>query len=67
MFSQFFVNISTTLKYFSTKVYMYSESVSNSSYVYDVIETSKEELAGLKMMLTFLSRATCPSSFAFFG
>ena len=67
MFSQFFVNISTTLKYFSTKVYMYSESVSNSSYVYDVIETSKEELAGLKMMLTFLSRATCPSSFTFSG
>ena len=67
MFSQFFVNISTTLKYFSTKVYMYSESVSNSSYVYDVIETSKEVLAGLKIMLTFLSRSACPSSFTFFG
>ena len=46
---------------------MYSESVLNSSYVDDVIETSKEVLAGLKMMLTFLSRATCPSSFTFFG
>ena len=45
---------------------MYSESVLNSSYVDDVIETSKEVLAGLKMMLTFLSRATCPSSFTFF-
>ena len=28
---------------------MYSESVLNSSYVYDVIETSKEVLAGLKI------------------
>ena len=45
---------------------MYSESVLN-SYVDDIIEISKEVLAGLKMMLTFLSRATCPSSFAFFG
>ena len=45
---------------------MYSESVLNSSYVDDVIETSKEVLAGLKMMLTFLSPATCPSSFTFF-
>ena len=45
---------------------MHSESVLNSSYVDDVIETSKEVLAGLKMMLTFLSRATCPSSFTFF-
>ena len=34
---------------------MYSESVLNSSHVYDVIETSKEVLAGLKMMLTFFS------------
>ena len=46
---------------------MYSESVSKSSYVYDVIERSKEVLAGLKKMLTFLSQATCPSSFTFFG
>ena len=45
---------------------MYSESVLNSSYVYDVIETSKEVLAGLNMMLTFLSRATSPPSFTFF-
>ena len=29
---------------------MYSESELNSSYVDDVIETSKEVLAGLKMM-----------------
>ena len=35
----------------------------NSFYVYDVIETSKEILAGLKMMLTFLSRTTSPPSF----
>ena len=27
---------------------MYSESILNSSYVYDVIETTKEVLAGLK-------------------
>ena len=46
--------------------YMYSESVLNSSYVYDEIETSKEVLAGLKMMLTFLSRATSPPSFTYF-
>ena len=39
---------------------MYSESVLKSSYVYDVIDTSKEVLAGLKMVLTFLSRATTP-------
>ena len=40
--------------------YMYPELVLNSSYVYDEIETSKEVLAGLKMMLTFVSRATSP-------
>ena len=34
---------------------MHSKSVLNSSYVYDEIETSKEVLAGLKMLLTFLS------------
>ena len=39
---------------------MYPELVLNSSYVYDEIETSKEVLAGLKMMLTFVSRATSP-------
>ena len=39
---------------------MYSELVSNSSYVHDVIETSNEVLAGLKMMFTFLSRPTYP-------
>ena len=54
MFSQFFVNISTTLKC------MCSESVSNSSYGYNVIETSKEVLVGLKMMLNLLSRANVP-------
>ena len=36
---------------------MYSESVLNSSYVYDEIKTSKEVLAGLKMMLTSLPQA----------
>ena len=46
---------------------MYSESVLNCSYADDVIETSKEVLAELKTMLTFLSRAICPSSFTFFG
>ena len=46
---------------------MYSESLLDSTYVDDVIETSKEVLSGLKMMLTFLSRATCPSSYTFFG
>ena len=46
---------------------MYSESVLNSSYVYDVIETSKEVLTGLKMTFIFLSRATSPLSFTFFG
>ena len=39
---------------------MHAEIVLNSSYVYDEIETSKEVLASLKMMLTFLSRATNP-------
>ena len=39
---------------------MYSELVSNSSYVHDVIETSNEILAGLKMTFTFLSRPTYP-------
>ena len=34
---------------------MHAEIVLNSSYVYDEIETSKEVLASLKMMLTFLS------------
>ena len=43
---------------------MYSESVSNASYVYDEIETSKVVLAGLKMM-TFLSLALCLRSFTF--
>ena len=46
---------------------MYSESVVNSSYVYHVIEISKEVLTALKMMLTFLSRATSPASFILFG
>ena len=46
---------------------MYSESVLGSSYVYDAIETKKEVLAGFKMMLTFLSRATSPPRFYFFG
>ena len=41
---------------------MYSESVLNSSYVYDEIGTSEEVLAGFKMMLTFLSRATSSPS-----
>ena len=41
--------------------YMYSESA-----LY-TIETGKEVLAGSKMMLTFLSRATSPLSFTFFG
>ena len=41
--------------------YMYSESV-----LY-TIETGKEVLAGSKMMLTFLSGATSPLSFTFFG
>ena len=61
---QFFVNISITLRYFPTEVYV-SESVLNSSYVYSVIETSKEVLA-VDLMLTFLSRATSPPSFTFF-
>lgn len=47
--------------------YLYSESVLNFSYVYDVIETTKEVLAGLKFMLTFLSRATNTPSFTFFS
>ena len=47
--------------------YMYSESVLNSSYVYDEIETSEEVLAGFQMMLTFLSRATSSPSLTFFG
>ena len=51
---------------FSNKKYMYSESVLNSSYVYVEVETSKEILAGLKEMLTFLSRAVCPSRFIYF-
>ena len=37
-----------------------SELLSNSSYVHDVIETSNEVLAGLKMMFTFLSRPKYP-------
>ena len=45
---------------------MYSESVLNSSHVYDVIEISKEVLEGLKMMLTFFSPVTSPASFTFF-
>ena len=46
---------------------MFSESVLNSSYVYDEIETSEEVLAGFKMMLPFLSRATSSPSLPFFG
>ena len=46
---------------------MYSESVLNSSYVYDEIETSKVVLVGLKMMLTFLSLALCLLNFTFLG
>ena len=38
---------------------MYSESVLNSSYLHNEIETRKV-LACLKMMLTFLSQATRP-------
>ena len=45
---------------------MYSESVLNSSYVYNIIKTSKEVLAGLKIKLTFLPRATSLPSFIFF-
>ena len=52
------------MRYFPTEVYV-SESVLNSSYVYSVIETSKEVLA-VDLMLTFLSRATSPPSFTFF-
>ena len=44
---------------------MFSESVLNSSYVYDEIETSEEVLAGFKMMLPFLSRATSSPSLTF--
>ena len=44
---------------------MYSESVLNCPYVYDVIETSKKVLAGSQMILTFLSRATSSPSFTF--
>ena len=51
---------------FSNKKYMYSESVLNSSYVYVEVETSKEILAGLKEMLTFLSRAVRPPRFVYF-
>ena len=43
---------------------MYSEPVLNSSCIYNKIETSninkQEILAGLEMMLTFLSRAKSP-------
>ena len=46
---------------------MHSEPVLNSSYVYNVIETSKEVLAGLKMRLNFLCPAASPLSFTFFG
>ena len=46
---------------------MHAEIVLNSSYIYDEIETSKEVLAGLKMMLTFLSRAKNPPVLLFFG
>ena len=35
------------------------------SYVYNENETTKEILAGLKMMLTFLSRAPRPLSLTF--
>ena len=35
-------------------------------FVSDVTETSKEVLAGLKMLLTFLSPAASPSQFYFF-
>ena len=58
---QFFVNISVTLRYF-----LYSQSVLNSYYVYDESETSKELLASLEMMLTFLSRARSTPGFTFF-
>ena len=59
----------TNVQYFPTKVqkYMHSESALNSCYVYDEIETSKEVLAGLKMMLIFLPRATSSPGFTFFG
>ena len=39
----------------------------NSFYVYNEIETSRDVLAGFKMMLTFLSRATISPGFTFFG
>ena len=58
---QFFINISMTLRYF-----LYSESVLNSYYVYNESEKSKELLASLKMMLTFLSRARSTPGFTFF-
>ena len=61
---QFFVILQSLWGIFQQK-YMYSESILNSSYVYDVIETSKEVLAGLLMMLTFLSRAASPPSLTF--
>ena len=50
----------------SQQKYVHSESQFNSSFVYDENETSKEVLAGLKMMLIFSSQAISPSQFYFF-
>ena len=44
---------------------MYSELVLSSSYVYDVTETSKEVLAGLKLMLTFYLKQQVPQFYFF--
>ena len=70
------VMLNTSVQSVFCKYINYIEVFSNESVcilnqywilVDDVIETSKEVSAGLKMMLTFLSPATCPSSFTFFG
>ena len=51
--------------WFPPKTYMHSEWLLKYSYVYNENETTKEILAGLKMMLTFLSRAPRPLSLTF--
>ena len=54
-------------KYFNTlRYFLYSQSVLNSCYVYNESETSKELLASLEMMLTFLSRTRSTPGFTFF-
>ena len=46
---------------------MYFKSVLNFDYVYDETETNQFVLTSLKVILTFLSRATSPFGFTFLG